>query len=374
MNRRVKCSKINIFLTEYYREGGAMNKQDLDVIKYDLKETLIYRELTVAAFLLFVIDATIFPSSKNIETAIYSFYSLPIFFVLMVGLAGLYGVRRNYMKRLSYAGYLICYSKKDYKKSLDELEKFARKKYEVCLTGGKKYLAVAAIVITSLTGIAVFTLTKVVHPIVFLIMVVFTVYYIVKANQYFYKEESDEKAGNSKKIKLLYIIKLVEFIAIYGVLLVNILVVDYHINISEPSQYERAMRYYKWIDAERYRLFPNEIPEEAFILQDVYMEDREYCYVYFYGPEEMTEEYRKYYANLDESVVIHTQQDSEEYDLICSKIISDLEDKMGHEYWSENATIYEFDKWLPAESENGTEYYSMYVMIEWDRVIIGFSL
>ena len=47
---------------------------------------------------------------------------------------------------------------------------------------------------------------------------------------------------------------------------------------------------------------------------------------------------------------------------------------MGHEYWSENAIIYEFDKWLPAESENGTEYYSMYVMIEWDRVIIGFSL
>lgn len=197
----------------------------------------------------------------------------------------------------------------------------------------------------------------------------------MKANQYFYKEELDEKAGNIKKVKQLYIIKLVEFIAIYGILLVNLLVVDYHIDISDPHQYEQAMRYYKRMDAERYRLFPDEIPEEAFILQGVYMEGKEYCYVYFYGPEEMTEEYREYYANLDESVVVHTKQDSEEYDLIYSKIINDIKDKLSRNlYWSEGATIYEFDEWLSAEDESGTEYHSMYVLIESDKVLIGFSL
>lgn len=351
-----------------------MKKTKLDIIKYDLKDTLIYRELTVVAFLVWVIDATIIVSAQTDEVLIYSFFLFPLFLILMVGLASLYGIRKDYMKRLNNAGYLIPFSKKDYDKSLEVLEKAERKQYEVCLSRGKKCLAIAAIIITVITGVGVLVFTKVSHYIVLILMISFTIYYIVKAGQYFYKEELDEKAGDIKKLNRMYIIKLVEFIAIYGVLIMHLMVADYYINVSEINQYERAMRYYKRIDAERYRLFPDEIPEEAFILQDVYMEGKEYCYVYFYGPEEMTEEYREYYADLDESVVVHTKEDSEEYDLICSKIINDVEDKMGHSYWSEDAIIYEFDEWLPAEDESDTEYHSMYVMIERDKVLIGFRL
>lgn len=357
-----------------------MSKFNLNRIKYDLIDAWIYREFTVVAFIALVIDATIIISTKDDAILIYSGMLFPLFGVLTLGFYLLYVIRKDYFKQMENVDYLIPFSKKDYNKDLDVLAKIEKKVLETRIPYGKKYMAVIASIITIVTCIYVFTLGRMPHLLIPTIMILFMIYYIVKSRRYFYKEQLDERAGGIRKIKTGYIIKIIELVAIYIVLSIYLHITDYYIDVTDPICYEQTMNYLKRIDSEKYRFFPDELPKAAGDYYSYgtafYAKEDSICYVFYNVGKDNVGEVCEYFESLNESVIIHTSEVSEEFKQIYKKFDENTREYLGWPamiYSDYNqGVIYEFDRWIMVDGE----YQSMYIWVGFQEgeIIIGFNL
>lgn len=356
-----------------------------DKLYIDIKDINRVRLLLLAVLTLFLADSTIFAyfSCKDIDSISAGFAIVllyPCLLGLVVILSVIYFVMRGEIKTLAKNGYIVPFNKKDYGKSLEILSQEEKKKYTKTYPVSKRYLTIAAIVITVLSGIYIMTFAKMPHFIVWSGMALFMIYYIIEGTRSFYREELDDKAASEKRIKRGYIFRVVEFVIIYGLLLTNLFVADYHLLPRGPRQYEQAISYYKRTEPEKYRIFPDKIPNNASdYFRDFNMSYDGKCYVYFMLVDGDIEEYCNYFESLDESVIIYTMDDSgyeEKYEYLSEEISYFLRYPSIHYDSSKATIIYEFDRWIEVEEGDTTQYYSMYawVGLECNEVVIGFSM
>ncbi len=355
-----------------------------DKLCIDIKDIKRMRILILAVLTLFLADSTILAYlwEKDLISMLAGFIIILLYLCLLgvvAILSFIYFNMRGEIKRLSRKGYIVPYNKKDYGKSLELLSQEEKKKYTKTYPVSKRYLTIAAIVITVLSGIYMVTFAKMPHFIVWFGMVLFMIYYIIEGTRSFYREELDDKAASEKRMKRGYIFRAIEFVIIYGLLLTNLFVADYHLLPQGPRQYEQAIRYYKRTEPEKYRIFPDKIPNNASdYFRDFNMSYDGRCYVYFMLVDGDIEEYCDYFESLDESVIIYTKDDSgyqEKYEYLSEEISYFLRYPSIH-YDSRNQTvIYEFDRWIEVEEGDTIQYYSMYawVGLECNEVVIGFS-